>query len=147
MRCEQRLRKARSGFKSVARLLRYTSLAPRRQTCYASRANAGGHGFEKGAGIVSLVPEVHDALARDGFSHIPLVASSGIVDARGVAAALALGAQGVVMGTRFLASEEVIVHPMYQAAVLQAQDGGQVTTRSKLFDELNGPNIWPAAYD
>ena len=57
-------------------------------------ADAGGHGFERGAGIISLVPEVFDTLAREGFSHIPLVASGGIVDGRGVAAALTLGALG-----------------------------------------------------
>jgi nitronate monooxygenase len=53
----------------------------------------------------------------------------------------------VVLGTRFLAAKETIVHPKYQAAVLEAQDGGQVTTRSKLFDQLRGPNIWPELYD
>jgi nitronate monooxygenase len=110
-------------------------------------ADAGGHGYEKGAGIISLVPEACDTLAREGFGHIPLVASGGIVDGRGVSAALVLGAQGVVMGTRFLASKEVIVHPVYQAAVLEAKDGGQVTTRSKLFDQLRGPNPWPLMYD
>ncbi|EUC40948.1 hypothetical protein COCMIDRAFT_107492 [Bipolaris oryzae ATCC 44560] len=110
-------------------------------------ADAGGHGFEKGASIVSLVPEATNALAAAGFADIALVASGGIVDGRGVAAALALGAQGVVMGTRFLASSEVKVHPKYQAAILEAQDGGQVTTRSKLFDQLRGPNIWPELYD
>ncbi|KAH7409785.1 hypothetical protein DE146DRAFT_603555 [Phaeosphaeria sp. MPI-PUGE-AT-0046c] len=110
-------------------------------------ADAGGHGFEKGAGIISLVPETCDALAREGFAHIPILASGGIVDGRGVAAATVLGAQGVVMGTRFLASQEVIVHPKYQAAVLEAHDGGQVTTRSKLFDQLRGPNIWPEIYN
>ena len=51
------------------------------------------------------------------------------------------------MGTRFLASKEVVVHPAYQAAVLEARDGGIVTKRSKLFDELKGPNMWPEAYD
>ena len=110
-------------------------------------ADAGGHGFEKGAGIISLLPEATDTLSKEGYSHIPLVAAGGIVDGRGVAAALALGAQGVVMGTRFLASKEVTIHPKYQAAILEAQDGGQVTTRSKLFDQLRGPNIWPVAYD
>jgi nitronate monooxygenase len=110
-------------------------------------ADAGGHGFEKGASIVSLLPEASDALAAGGFSRVPIIASGGIADGRGVAAALTLGAEGVVMGTRFLASEEVNVHPVYQAAVLEAQDGGQVTTRSKLFDQLRGPNIWPELYD
>jgi nitronate monooxygenase len=110
-------------------------------------ADAGGHGFEKGAGIISLLPEAVDTLAREGFAHIPFLASGGIVDGRGVAAALALGAKGVVMGTRFLASKEVVVHPKYQAAILEAKDGGQVTKRSKFFDELRGPNMWPEAYD
>jgi nitronate monooxygenase len=110
-------------------------------------ADAGGHGFEKGASVISLVPEATDALAAAGFAHIPLVASGGIVNGRSIAAALALGAQGVVMGTRFLASEEVKVHPKYQAAILEAHDGGQVTTRSKLFDQLRGPSIWPELYD
>ncbi|KAH8719500.1 hypothetical protein GQ44DRAFT_712172 [Phaeosphaeriaceae sp. PMI808] len=109
--------------------------------------DAGGHGFEKGASIISLVPEASDTLAREGFSHISLVAAGGIVDGRGAAAAFALGAQGAVMGTRFLASKEVKVHPNYQAAVLEARDGGQVTTRSKLFDQLGGPNQWPEIYD
>jgi len=51
------------------------------------------------------------------------------------------------MGTRFLASREINLHPNYQAAIVEAQDGGQVTARSKLFDQLRGPNIWPELYD
>lgn len=110
-------------------------------------ADAGGHGFEAGSGIISLLPEATDALRRAGLGHIPLLASGGIADGRGVAAALALGAAGVVMGTRFLATKEVSIHPTAQAAILEAEDGGQVTKRSKLFDQLKGPNIWPRAYD
>ncbi|KAK5000393.1 hypothetical protein LTR66_000750 [Elasticomyces elasticus] len=109
--------------------------------------DAGGHGFEKGASIISLLPEVADTLAKHGFGDIPLVASGGIVDGRGAAAALALGAQGVVMGTRFLAAKETIIHPGYRTAVLAATDGGQSTVRAKIFDELRGPNIWPVLYD
>lgn len=110
-------------------------------------ADAGGHGFEKGAGIISLLPEATDVLQAHGHGDIPLVASGGIVDGRGVASALSLGAQGVVMGTRFLAAPETIMHPAYRAAVLSADDGGQSTVRSKVFDELRGPNIWPVLYD
>ena len=110
-------------------------------------ADAGGHGFEKGAGIISLLPEALDTLAKSGFGHIPLLASGGIVDSRGAAAVYALGAQGVVLGTRFLAAEETVVHPKYQGAVLAATDGGQTTVRAKLFDELRGPNTWPVEYD
>lgn len=131
---------------SVAAALQIAKTAQPDALCLQG-ADAGGHGFEKGAGIIALLPETFDTLAREGFPHIPLLASGGIVDGRGVAAALTLGAQGVVMGTRFLASQEVNIHPNYQAAVLEARDGGQVTTRSKLFDQLRGPNMWPQVYD
>jgi nitronate monooxygenase len=110
-------------------------------------ADAGGHGFEKSAGIISLLPETTDAFQKEGLGHISLLASGGIMDGRSVAAALTLGASGVVMGTRFLGSKEIQIHPQYQAAVLEAKDGGQVTARSHLFDELSGPNLWPGAYD
>lgn len=109
-------------------------------------ADAGGHGFEKGAGIISLLPEISDALAQNGHK-ISLVAAGGISDGRSAAAALALGAQGVVVGTRFLAAQETNIHPTYQKAIIAANDGGQSTIRSKLFDNLRGPNMWPYAYD
>jgi nitronate monooxygenase len=110
-------------------------------------ADAGGHGFEKGAGIISLVPEAKDTLALEGCGDIPLLASGGITNGRSAASALTLGAEGVVVGTRFLSAEETTVHPKYQAAIIAATDGGQSTVRAKLFDELRGPNIWPEAYD
>ena len=112
----------------------------------AQGSDAGGHGFEKGAGIISLVPEISDALSANGHS-IHVVAAGGVVDGRGAAAALALGAEGVVMGTRFLSAPETHVHSIYQQALLAASDGGQSTIRSKLFDNLRGPNIWPVTYD
>jgi nitronate monooxygenase len=108
--------------------------------------DAGGHGFSRGAGVISLLPETTDALATAGLE-VPLLASGGISDGRGVAAALTLGAQGAVLGTRFLASKEVMIHPLCQKAVMEADDGGQCTVRSKLFDELRGPTIWPEPYD
>jgi nitronate monooxygenase len=110
--------------------------------------DAGGHGWEKGAGVISLLPEAADALAENGFGHISLLAAGGIVDGRAVAAALALGAEGVVMGTRFLsASETTVPHKGYREAVLATKDGGQNTVRAKIFDELRGPNIWPVLFD
>lgn len=96
--------------------------------------------------VISLLPEVSDALAAAGHS-CPLVAAGGISDGRAAAAALTLGAQGVVMGTRFLSAPETNVHPQYRAAVIAARDGGQATVRAKLFDELRGPNMWPGPYD
>ena len=109
--------------------------------------DAGGHGFENGAGIISLLPEISDALLKTKFGNIRLVASGGITEGRSAAAAFALGAEGVVMGTRFLSAPETQMHPGYRAAVLATSDGGQSTTRCKLFDELRGPNIWPEVYD
>jgi nitronate monooxygenase len=110
--------------------------------------DAGGHGWEKGAGVISLLPEAADVLAENGFGHIPLLAAGGIVDGRGVAAALALGAEGVVIGTRFLSAPETTVpHNGYREAVLATKDGGQSTVRAKIFDELRGPNIWPVLFD
>jgi nitronate monooxygenase len=111
-------------------------------------SDAGGHGPFPGAGIVSLVPETRDALDRAGFSEIGIFAAGGISDGRGVAAALACGAEGVVIGTRFLASKEVDVPTeAYRKAILETKDGGLTTSRATVFDELAGKSIWPSHYD
>lgn len=110
-------------------------------------ADAGGHGLAKSAGLLSLLPEVQDALAREGLEGVKVVGSGGITDGRGAAAALALGAEGVVMGTRFLGARETSIDPTWREAVLQAKDGGRETVKSMLFDELRGPSIWPNGYD
>jgi nitronate monooxygenase len=111
-------------------------------------SDAGGHGWENGASIISLLPEAIDTLKENQFGHIPLIAAGGIIDGRGVAAALALGASGVVMGTRFLAAKETEVPGQgYRDAVLTAKDGGQSTAKVKMWDELKGPSIWPAKFD
>ncbi|KAI0437491.1 2-nitropropane dioxygenase [Xylaria telfairii] len=109
-------------------------------------SDAGGHGFKRGASIVSLLPETATLFASAGLS-TPLVAAGGIVDGRGAAAALALGAAGVVMGTAFLAAQETALHPAYRVAVLAARDGAAATVRATVFDELRGPNVWPDPYD
>lgn len=110
--------------------------------------DAGGHGLEKGAGIISLVPETIDTLAEHGIQNISIVASGGIVEGRGAAAAFTLGAEGVVLGTRFLASKEISVStPVYVQAILDGKDGGQSTIRDKVFDQLRGASRWPGDYD
>ena len=86
--------------------------------------DAGGHGLAHGAGVISLVPEVIDAL---NGSDIPVFAAGGIADGRGVAAALSLGSVGAVMGTRFLASKEARISQGYQQDILRTTDGGQNT--------------------
>jgi nitronate monooxygenase len=113
--------------------------------------DAGGHGLNKAASIVTLVPEAADLLARlkgEGtITEIPyIIAAGGISDGRGVAAALALGAQGVCMGTRFLAAHEAVLSQGYRNAILGAEDGGQTTARSSVYDQLRGTTDWPKAY-
>ena len=83
---------------------------------------AGGHnGFDELTTFV-LVPQVVDAVK------IPVVAAGGIADARGLIAALALGAEGVQMGTRFMVTHECIVHQNVKEAVIGATDTGTVTS-------------------
>lgn len=110
-------------------------------------SDAGGHGTANAAGIITLLPEVADTLQEKGFGHIALVAAGGISEGRGVAAATLLGAQGVVLGTRFIACAEAEISNDYQRDVLAASDGGQSTVRNVFFDELRGPNEWPAYTD
>jgi NAD(P)H-dependent flavin oxidoreductase YrpB (nitropropane dioxygenase family) len=96
-------------------------------------------GFEAGghvAGVVStmvLVPQVVDAV-----SPTPVAAAGGIVDARGIAAVLALGAQAAVLGTRFLATTESRAHPEYKRKLIEA--GAEDTVRTILFG-----HGWPYA--
>lgn len=132
---------------SVAGAVRVAEVA-RPDVLVLQGLDAGGHGWEKGAGVVSLVPEAQDALAEAGFGHIHLCAAGGIADGRGVAAALALGAEGVVMGTRFLGALEATAPTKgHRDAIINTRDGGQNTVRAKVFDEVRGPNVWPVLFD
>lgn len=110
-------------------------------------SDAGGHGLVRSASIFTLVPEVRDALREREMDHIPILAAGGIVDGRGMAASLALGASGSVMGTRFLASEEANIARGYQGHVLRAFDGGVSTARSTVYDRIRGIRGWPCRYD
>lgn len=76
--------------------------------------------------LFSLIPQVDDAVS------IPIIAAGGIVDARGVVAAFALGAEGVQLGTRFVAVEENIASPNYKQAIINARDTDTVITCRKL---------------
>lgn len=91
----------------------------------AQAAEAGGHGALRGA--LSFVPEAADYLA----AHAPdtmLLAAGGIADGRGLAAALMLGAEGVLLGTRLWASNEALVKPLHHAAILEADGDGTLRT-------------------
>jgi nitronate monooxygenase len=108
----------------------------------AEGAEAGGHGQRRGT--ITLVPEIADLIAAQA-PDVLLCAAGGIADGRGLAAALALGADGVVVGTRFWASTEALVDPRLHPAVLSAS--GDDTVRSKVIDILRGYDTWPARYD
>jgi nitronate monooxygenase len=107
-------------------------------------AEAGGHGrATDGLGIMTLFPEIEDQVRDSGMS---LFAAGGIADGRGVAAALSLGATGVVMGTRFLAATEARISKGYQQEIIRAKDGAQCTTRTMLYNHLRGTTGWPEQY-
>ena len=98
----------------------------------AQGVEAGGH--VRGTTALSvLVPAVVDVVAP-----LPVLASGGVADGRGLVAALSLGAQGVSMGTRFVASEEAFVPPLYKARIVSSQAEDTVYTED-LFD-VGWPN-------
>ena len=88
-------------------------------------------GYESGGHVgemttMALVPQVVDKVP------VPVVAGGGIADGRGIAAAFALGASGVQMGTVFLAAEECMVHPAYKEMVLRAVPTDVVVTGKRI---------------
>ncbi|MCD7891260.1 MAG: enoyl-[acyl-carrier-protein] reductase FabK [Ruminococcus sp.] len=86
----------------------------------AEGTESGGHIGE--ITTMCLVPQVVDAVS------IPVIAAGGIADGRGIAASFMLGAEGVQIGTRFLASEECQIHPTYKELVVKANDTDSVVT-------------------
>ncbi|CUH95608.1 hypothetical protein P22_1682 [Propionispora sp. 2/2-37] len=86
----------------------------------AEGMESGGHIGE--VTTMALVPQIVDAI------QIPVIAAGGIGDARGVVAALALGAQGVQIGTRFVVSTECTAHENYKQAVVKAKERSTVVT-------------------
>jgi enoyl-[acyl-carrier protein] reductase II len=86
----------------------------------AEGTESGGHIGENTT--MCLVPQVVDAVK------IPVIAAGGIADGRGVAASFMLGAQGVQVGTRFLAAQECQIHPTYKELVVKAKDTDSIVT-------------------
>lgn len=86
----------------------------------AEGMECGGHIGE--ITTMALVPQIVDAV------RIPVIAAGGIADGRGLVAALALGAVGIQMGTRFICAAECTVHPRYKEAILKAGDRDTVVT-------------------
>ena len=106
----------------------------------AQGTEAGGHGG--GRSTLPFVPAVVDMVAGSGRD-VPVVAAGGIADGRGLAAALMLGAAGVLMGTRFSVASESLASPGAKARVIAAS--GDDTLRTTVFDIVRGYH-WPKEY-
>jgi nitronate monooxygenase len=104
----------------------------------AQGTEAGGHGARRGRSTLPFVPVVADLAAPT-----PVLAAGGIADGRGVAAALALGAAGALIGTRFQATPEALVPPPITRAILEGH--GEDTERSAVLDVVRD-SPWPAKY-
>jgi len=83
---------------------------------------AGGHNGHDEITTMALIPQVTDAV------NTPVIAAGGIADGRGFVAALALGAKGVQMGTRFLATHEAAAHENYKSSIVHLTDTGTCIT-------------------
>ncbi|MFE7173927.1 NAD(P)H-dependent flavin oxidoreductase [Streptomyces sp. NPDC057616] len=104
----------------------------------AQGTEGGGHGARKGRSTLPFVPVVVDLAAP-----VPVLAAGGIADGRGVAAALALGAAGALLGTRFQATREALVDPAAAKAIVEGR--GQDTERNRVLDIARGSR-WPERY-
>jgi enoyl-[acyl-carrier protein] reductase II len=105
----------------------------------AQGSEAGGQGMVAGVGTMALVPQVVDAVAP-----APVLAAGGIADGRGLAAALALGAAGANIGTRFLASEEAAVDETWKRRITEA--ASEDVVRFETWSAIMPPRP-PGAYD
>ena len=126
-------------------LIQVTDLAEARQAVdlgadvvVAQGTEAGGHGARRGRSTLPFVPVVADLAAP-----VPVLAAGGIADGRGIAAALALGAAGAVLGTRFQATTEALVDPRIAAAIVAGR--AEDTERSAVLDRVRG-SAWPERY-
>lgn len=100
----------------------------------AQGLEAGGH-VAGDVTTMALVPRVVDAVAP-----VPVAAAGGIADARGLVAALALGAQAIMIGTGLIATPEAYAHPVYKQKVLAATEGQTVRTSLFGFGWPNAPH-------
>jgi NAD(P)H-dependent flavin oxidoreductase YrpB (nitropropane dioxygenase family) len=101
----------------------------------AQGTEAGGHvGW---MASLPLVPMIAKAVAP-----LPVLCAGGIADGRGLAAALALGAEGVLLGTRFMATPEAPIHPNYKQAIVKSDGHDTVLTE---IPDLAAQRVWPGA--
>ena len=104
----------------------------------AQGTEAGGHGARHGRSTLPFVPIVADLAGP-----VPVLAAGGIADGRGIAAALALGAAGALLGTRFQATRESLADAAIVRAIVDGR--GQDTERSSVLDIVRGSR-WPSGY-
>lgn len=104
----------------------------------AQGTESGGHGARHGRSTLPFVPIVVDLAGP-----VPVLAAGGIADGRGLAAALALGAAGALIGTRFQATAEALVDHSTVNAIIDGH--GQDTERSSVLDIARG-SLWPSKY-
>jgi nitronate monooxygenase len=135
----ERIRKA-----GVAVIVQVTDLEEARQAVdlgadviVAQGTESGGHGARRGRSTLPFVPVVVDLVAP-----VPVLAAGGIADGRGLAAVLALGAAGALIGTRFQATAEALVDPSIARAIVEGR--GQDTERSGVSDIARGSR-WPSS--
>jgi nitronate monooxygenase len=104
----------------------------------AQGTESGGHGARNGRSTLPFVPVVVDLAAPT-----PVLAAGGIADGRGLAAVLALGAAGALIGTRFQATTETLVDPSITKAILEG--AAEDTERSSVLDIVRDSG-WPSKY-
>ena len=101
----------------------------------AQGTEAGGHvGW---MASLPLVPMIVKAVAP-----LPVLCAGGVADGRGLAAALALGAEGVLLGTRFMATPEAPIHPNFKQAIIKSDGHDTVLTE---IPDIAGQRVWPGA--
>ncbi|CAI7658459.1 unnamed protein product [Penicillium viridicatum] len=126
--------------------------------------DAGGHQWAQGASLISLLPEVRDLLSKAQDTTTAILAAGGIVDGRGCVAALGLGADGIVMGTRvclassrlngslliecqFVATSECPAPFEMKQTIVSGRDGGASTVKSIRHDVFQSTDVFPRQYD
>jgi nitronate monooxygenase len=112
------------------------AIAARPDVLVAQGTEAGGHGGDRS--LFTLLPSIQTL--NPG---VPLLAAGGIAERRGFEAARALGADGVLVGTRFLASDESLAAPLAKKRIVEAD--GDATVRTTIFDLVRGYD-WPAKF-
>jgi len=124
-----------SGFGDTAGALAHAAAGV--DVVVAQGSDAGGHTSPK-ASVFALVPQARAALDAAGHEDTLLLAAGGIVDGRGLAAALCLGADAGIMGTAFTAAEESQYTDAQKRAVVQTPCGASGTTLGTFIDEVRG---------